>query len=100
MMFFVSARFLTVFLGLVSIKFVPVSFTETVKSSAPIFTVAISGALLGEKNGMYVLGSLVPIMAGLALCSAYELRFNMQGFSAALATNLAEWYVCYNRTLQ
>ncbi|KAI0243358.1 Solute carrier family 35 member E2A [Lamellibrachia satsuma] len=83
-------RFLTVFLGLVSIKFVPVSFTETVKSSAPIFTVVISGALLGEKNGMYVLGSLVPIMAGLALCSAYELRFNMQGFSAALATNLAE----------
>ena len=81
------------FLGLVSIKFVPVSFTETIKSSAPIFTVVISGILLGEKNGVYVLGSLVPIMMGLALCSAYELRFNVQGFAAALFTNLAEWYV-------
>ena len=84
-------RFLTVFLGLVSIKFVPVSFTETIKSSAPIFTVVISGVLLGEKNGVYVLGSLVPIMTGLAVCSAYELRFNVQGFAAALFTNIAEW---------
>lgn len=42
--------------------------------------------------------SLIPIMSGLALCSAYELSFNIKGFAAALATNLTEWYgyyVCY-----
>ena len=35
-------RFSTVVLGLVALKFVAVSFTETVKSSAPLFTVFIS----------------------------------------------------------
>ena len=32
-------RFLTVFLGLISLSYVPVSFTETVKASAPFITV-------------------------------------------------------------
>ena len=34
-------RFATVMLGLVSLKYVAVSFTETVKSSAPFFTVRL-----------------------------------------------------------
>lgn len=40
-------RFITVLLGLISIDYVAVSFTETIKSSAPIFTVFISWAILG-----------------------------------------------------
>lgn len=35
-------RFTTVVLGLVALNYVAVSFTETIKSSAPIFTVMIS----------------------------------------------------------
>lgn len=34
--------------GLVAIYFVAVSFAETVKSSAPLFTVLISWLILGE----------------------------------------------------
>lgn len=79
-----------VFLGLVALKYVAVSFTETIKSSAPIFTVFISRLLLGEKNGIYVQASLLPIMSGLALCSAYELGFHIYGFLAALGTNISE----------
>ena len=90
-MFYVCFRFTTVVLGLVALKFVAVSFTETVKSSAPIFTVLIARLMLGERTGLYVMLSLFPIMSGLALCSAYELSFNLQGFIAALATNLTEW---------
>lgn len=44
---FVFFRFITVLLGLISIDYVAVSFTETIKSSAPIFTVFISRAILG-----------------------------------------------------
>lgn len=84
-------RFSTVVLGLVALKYVAVSFTETVKSSAPLFTVFISQMLIGEYTGFYTFLSLIPIMGGLALCSAYELSFNIQGFIAALATNLTEW---------
>lgn len=41
-------RFTTVVLGLVSLNYVAVSFTETIKSSAPLFTVLISRYLLGK----------------------------------------------------
>lgn len=85
-----TMRFSTVVLGLVALKFVAVSFTETIKSSAPIFTVIISYCMLREQTGVFTVLSLIPIMGGLALCSVYELSFNIQGFAAALATNITE----------
>ncbi|XP_047580315.1 solute carrier family 35 member E2B isoform X5 [Lutra lutra] len=48
MLFVGLMRFATVVLGLVSLKNVAVSFAETVKSSAPIFTVIMSRMILGE----------------------------------------------------
>lgn len=88
---YVFFRFLVVYLGLVSLKYVAVSFTETIKSSAPLFTVIISRLMLKEKNGVFVQLSLIPIMLGLVLCSAYEASFTWIGFYAALGTNVAEW---------
>ena len=41
-------------------------------------------------TGFYVNLSLLPVMTGLAVCSANELSFNMLGFLAALATNISE----------
>jgi solute carrier family 35 protein E2 len=83
-------RFVTVLFGLVALDYIAVSFTETVKSSAPAFTVIISRLLLGQTTGMYVKLSLVPVMGGLALCSANELSYNLIGFAAALLTNVSE----------
>lgn len=83
-------RFSTVLLGLIALNYVAVSFTETIKSSAPAFTVVISRLLLGQITGLYVKLSLLPVMGGLAICSANELSFNMAGFSAALLTNISE----------
>jgi len=85
-----SMRFSTVLLGLVALEYVAVSFTETVKSSAPIFTVLITRLIIGESTSFLVNMSLIPIMGGLALCSATELSFNILGFLAALGTNLSE----------
>ncbi|KAJ4934535.1 hypothetical protein JOQ06_007328 [Pogonophryne albipinna] len=90
MLFVGLMRFSTVVLGLVSLKNVAVSFAETVKSSAPIFTVIMSRLILGEYTGLWVNLSLFPIMAGLALCTATEMSFNMIGFSAALSTNIMD----------
>ncbi|XP_072305404.1 solute carrier family 35 member E2A-like [Eucyclogobius newberryi] len=90
MLFMGLMRFVTVVLGLVSLKNVAVSFSETVKSSAPIFTVIMSRLILGEYTGLWVNLSLFPVMAGLALCTATELSFNMLGFSAALSTNIMD----------
>ncbi|KAH3826926.1 solute carrier family 35 member E2B-like isoform X2 [Dreissena polymorpha] len=85
-----SMRFSDVVLGLVALKFVAVSFTETVKSSAPIFTVFISYIMLGEYSGVFTVLSLIPIMFGLGLCTMYELSFNVEGFAASLGTNILE----------
>ncbi|XP_047580320.1 solute carrier family 35 member E2B isoform X8 [Lutra lutra] len=90
MLFVGLMRFATVVLGLVSLKNVAVSFAETVKSSAPIFTVIMSRMILGEYTGLLVNLSLIPIMGGLALCTATEISFNVLGFSAALSTNIMD----------
>ena len=45
----------------------------------------------GEVTGTYVKLALVPVMGGLALCSANELSFHIIGFFAALGTNISEW---------
>ncbi|XP_041712157.2 solute carrier family 35 member E2A-like [Coregonus clupeaformis] len=90
MLFVGLMRFTSVVMGLVSLKNVAVSFAETVKSSAPIFTVIMSRLILGEYTGMWVNLSLFPVMAGLALCTATEISFNMLGFSAALSTNIMD----------
>jgi len=86
-------RFFVILLGLVSFKYVAVSFVETIKSSAPLFTALISYIILKEKNGVFVQLSLIPIMCGLVLCTTYELSFTLVGFAAAIGTNIAEWYV-------
>jgi len=85
-----SLRFATAFLGLYALKYVEVSFTETVKSTAPAFTLILSGLLLGEKTSFMMKLSTLPVMAGLAICSANEASFNFDGFIFALATNLSE----------
>lgn len=90
MLFVGLMRFATVVSGLVSLKNVAVSFAETVKSSAPIFTVIMSRMILGEYTGLLVNLSLIPVMGGLALCTATEISFNILGFSAALSTNIMD----------
>lgn len=67
-----SMRFSTVLLGLVALKFVAVSFTETVKSSAPLFTVIIAFFVLGETTGGTVLLSLIPIMVRTKLIDIFS----------------------------
>jgi len=88
---FVGAmRFSTVVLGLVSLKHIAASFTETIKASAPFFTVIIAFLMLGERTSLKVVVSLVPLALGLVMTSYTELSFNIIGFSAAVATNVIE----------
>ena len=69
----------TVILGLVSISHVAISFTETIKASAPLFTVVFSYFILGERTSAPVIGTLLPVAVGLVVCSAYELDYDVIG---------------------
>ena len=83
-------RGLTVVLGLIALEHVPVSFVETIKATAPAFTVVFARLLLQERTAQPVVMSLIPVIAGLVLCSASELRFDAVGFIAAVMNNCAD----------
>lgn len=83
-------RFATIVCSLITLKYVAVSFSETIKSSAPIFTAIIAWIMLGDKSSLFVNLSLLPIMAGLSLCTAAELSFNMVGFASAMLNNVMD----------
>jgi len=87
MVFVGLMRGVTVVLGLTSLAHVAVSFTETIKASAPLFTVIFARWMLGERTSLPVMGSLLPVMGGLMLASATELSFDTIGFLAAAANN-------------
>ena len=72
-------RSITVLLGLVSLSHVAVSFTETVKASAPFFTVIFAALINREHTSAKTSLTLVPVVGGLAMCSMNELSFNHIG---------------------
>eukprot|EP00930_Biecheleria_cincta_P042278 TRINITY_DN29087_c0_g1_i1.p1 TRINITY_DN29087_c0_g1~~TRINITY_DN29087_c0_g1_i1.p1 ORF type:complete len:504 (+),score=52.36 TRINITY_DN29087_c0_g1_i1:77-1513(+) len=83
-------RFLVVFLGLVSLRFVAASFTETIKASSPFFTVIAAYLLMGERTEPRILASLAFVVGGLTAASMAEVSFTLIGFAAAILTNAVE----------
>lgn len=67
---------------------VAVSFTHTIKAMEPFFSVILSAMFLGEFPTPWVVGSLVPIVGGVALASVTEASFNWAGFWSAMASNV------------
>lgn len=68
---------------------VAVSFTHTIKAMEPFFSVVLSAMFLGEFPTPWVVGSLVPIVGGVALASVTEASFNWAGFWSAMASNVS-----------
>ncbi|KAM7273722.1 hypothetical protein ACFE04_028386 [Oxalis oulophora] len=67
---------------------VAVSFTHTIKAMEPFFSVVLSAMFLGEMPTLWVVGSLLPIVGGVALASISEASFNWAGFLSAMASNV------------
>ncbi|AAF01540.1 putative phosphate/phosphoenolpyruvate translocator [Arabidopsis thaliana] len=72
----------------VSLGRVNVSFTHTIKAMEPFFTVLLSVLLLGEWPSLWIVCSLLPIVAGVSLASFTEASFNWIGFCSAMASNV------------
>eukprot|EP00439_Symbiodinium_sp_Y106_P068292 s618_g11.t1 len=83
-------RFFVAVMGLISLRYVAASFTETIKASSPFFTVVAAWFLTGERTPLPVLITLVPVMLGLITAAAGEHSFAVVGFVAAVLANLAE----------
>ncbi|KAJ0960021.1 hypothetical protein J5N97_000215 [Dioscorea zingiberensis] len=76
-------------LGNVSLRYIPVSFMQTIKSFTPATTVILQWLVWGKYFDWRVWASLIPIVGGIVLTSVTELSFNTYGFCAALVGCLA-----------
>ncbi|GLD99256.1 hypothetical protein PINS_up007974 [Pythium insidiosum] len=85
-----AVRILTVLLSLTALKYIAVSFSQTIKSSAPFFTVVLTYLMLGERTGWRVNLSLLPIITGLVFCSLADMSFHPIGFVASLLSNCTD----------
>jgi drug/metabolite transporter (DMT)-like permease len=79
---------LNIVLGNVSLKFVPVSFMQTVKSAVPAFTYVFQACLGQRVFELDLAGSLVPIVFGVMLATWTEVNFNLIGFLCALTASV------------
>ena len=68
---------------------VSVAFTHTVKSTEPFFSVLLTPSILGDIPTWGIIGSLFPIVGGVALASATDVSFNWIGFASAIGSNIA-----------
>lgn len=79
---------MNIVLGNISLKFVPVSFMQTVKSSVPFFTVLLERLVLGTQQAKLIYASVAPIVGGVSLASWSEQQFEWTGFLAALIASV------------
>lgn len=71
-------------LGNISLRFVPVSFMQTIKSFTPVATAFLQFVVFRSRLRPAAILALVPITGGVALASLTELQFHVGGFVAAL----------------
>lgn len=71
-------------LGNISLRFVAVSFMQTVKSLTPVATALLQYVVFRSRLNPPALMALIPITGGVALASCTELEFHLGGFIAAL----------------
>jgi len=72
----------------ISLGKVAVSFTHTIKSCEPFFSVVFSAIFLGDVPSVALVLSLLPIVAGISLASFTEPSFHWLGLLSALGANI------------
>jgi solute carrier family 35, member E3 len=73
-------------LGNVALRFVPVSFMQTVKSLTPAATALLQYLIFGSRLTRTAMLSLIPVNLGVAVASLTELEFHLGGFFAAIVS--------------
>eukprot|EP01121_Diplochlamys_sp_Union-15-3_P022838 TRINITY_DN9848_c0_g1_i1.p1 TRINITY_DN9848_c0_g1~~TRINITY_DN9848_c0_g1_i1.p1 ORF type:complete len:358 (+),score=25.19 TRINITY_DN9848_c0_g1_i1:50-1075(+) len=81
-------------LGKLSLEYVPVSFTHTVKATSPLFTMVISRIVLGTQFSLPLVLSVIPIIFGVSISSFTEIAFNFIGFLTAIGSTVL--FTCQN----
>ncbi|XP_063681991.1 solute carrier family 35 member E1 homolog [Bolinopsis microptera] len=78
-----------VFFATVSIGNVPVSYSNTIKASLPIFSVLFSRVMLGQRHSVAIYFSLLMIISGVVISSFTEVLFDLSGLVCALLSTMS-----------
>jgi len=76
----------------ISLEFIAVSYTHTIKSISPLFTMIMSYFILGETFSLNMGLSIVPIVTGVLLSSVVEMDINVIGTVTALLSSVCFCY--------
>lgn len=77
-----------IILGNISLRFVPVSFMQTVKSSVPAFSVALQYLFLKKRFDQKTYLTVFLVVVGVAASTVTELEFDMIGFLTAIIASV------------
>jgi len=72
----------------VSLLHISISFTHTIKSLSPIFTIFLSWQMLGETYSYSTVLSVLPVVVGVTISSFSEVQFDLLGFTCAVGATL------------
>ncbi|XP_074290210.1 putative sugar phosphate/phosphate translocator At5g05820 [Silene latifolia] len=75
--------------GNVSLRFLPVSFTQAVGATTPFFTAIFACVMTLKREGFVTYLTLVPVVTGVIIASGGEPMFNMFGFIMCLSATAA-----------
>ncbi|KAI4983968.1 hypothetical protein ZWY2020_040758 [Hordeum vulgare] len=80
---------MNIVLGNVSLRYIPVSVMQTIKSFTPATTIILQWLVWSKHFEWRIWASLVPIVGGILLTAMIEHSFNIFGFCAAMIGCLA-----------
>ncbi|KAH7432058.1 hypothetical protein KP509_07G006000 [Ceratopteris richardii] len=75
--------------GNISLRFLPVSFTQAVGATTPFFTAVFAYLMTFKKEAWQTYATLVPVVAGVVIASGGEPSFHLYGFIMCLAATAA-----------
>jgi drug/metabolite transporter (DMT)-like permease len=75
----------TIILGNVSLRYIPVSFNQAIGACTPLFTAALSFLIQGKRESARTYATLVPVVVGIAIASGFEPSFHLFGFLTCMS---------------
>jgi hypothetical protein len=75
---------LTVVLGNISLRFIPVSFNQAISATTPVFTAVLTFLMQSKAESVMTYTTLIPVVGGIMLASRFEPSFHLVGFTACL----------------
>ncbi|KAL3138313.1 hypothetical protein ABBQ32_006124 [Trebouxia sp. C0010 RCD-2024] len=80
---------MSVVLGNISLRFIPVSFSQAVGATTPAFTAALSFLMVNARESERTYAALLPVVIGIVIATGAEPSFNLAGFAAAVTATAA-----------